>query len=276
MCILFIYVNADGKPGKYKLILASNRDEYYNRPAKVAGSWDESPHVIGGRDMEPGREGGTWLAIGGGGSDGVIRVGALLNVTGENKQNVVTGRGHIVSNYVAGTASSEDYSKRLLANDTYGAFNFVSVELGEQAASVLHASNAPHKIDRCDLGKALGFGNSTLDVPLEKVKNGRSRFADIIDKRSDGSSEDSLVKELLELLKSNEKYFPDPELSRRAPNYAEKLSSINVYFPESGYGSRTRTIILVDHNNRMEFIEETMSSADPDGGWQRTHIERQF
>ncbi|XP_055540875.1 transport and Golgi organization protein 2 [Wyeomyia smithii] len=274
MCILFLYVNVDGAPGEYKLILASNRDEYYARPAKVAAPWDESPHVIGGRDMEPGREGGTWLAIGGG-NDGVIRVGALLNVPGENKQNIVTGRGHIVSNYVSGLVSNEEYSKQLLANDTYGAFNFVSVELGKEP-SVLHASNAPHSIDRCDLQGALGFGNSTLDVPLEKVKNGRKRFADIVDQRLNVSAKDSLVEELLQLLRSNEKFFPDPELSRRMINFAEKLSSINVYFPESGYGSRTRTIILIDHNNRMEFIEETMSSTNPDGEWERTHIERQF
>lgn len=55
MCILFIYVNSghggDGDPvlGEYRLVLASNRDEYYARPAKIAGPWDESPHVIGGK-----------------------------------------------------------------------------------------------------------------------------------------------------------------------------------------------------------------------------------
>ncbi|XP_058454923.1 transport and Golgi organization protein 2 isoform X2 [Malaya genurostris] len=265
MCILFVYVNTNGKPisGEYKLILASNRDEHFNRPAKAAAPWEENPHVIGGRDMEPGREGGTWLALGS--RDGVIRVGALLNVSGENKPNSTTGRGPIVSGYVAGSSSNENYSKQLLANDTYGPFNFVSVELDRTGgASVLHASNAPLKIDQCDLREPLGFGNSPLDNPLEKVKHGRKRFGDIVDKRLKVGCKDELVNELLGLLRSNEKYFPDAELSRRVPVSAEKLSSINVRVPEYGYGSRTRTIILVDHENHMELIEETMASTDPD------------
>lgn len=72
------------------------------------------------------------------------------------------------------------------------------------------------------------------------------------------------------------RHFPDKELSRRVPEFTEKLASIHVRFPESGYGSRTRTVILIDHENHMDFIEETMVTADPDGEWKRTHIERQF
>lgn len=278
MCILFIYVNNNGEPipGEYKLVLASNRDEYYTRPAKAAAPWEESPFVIGGRDMEPGREGGTWLAISG--QDALIKIGALLNVTGENKPNVTLGRGPIVANYLVGSHSNEEYSKHLLANDNYGPFNLVSVQMDTASGdvSVLHTSNAPCKIDRCDLEGPLGFGNSTLEVPLEKVKHGRKQFGDIVDKRLKLESKDQLVEELMDLLKSNEKHLPDKELSRRVPEFTEKLSSINVYFPESGYGSRTRTIILVDHENRMDFIEETMVSANPDGEWSRTCLQRQF
>lgn len=280
MCILFIYVNNNGQPvpGEYKLVLASNRDEYYTRPAKAAAPWEESPFVIGGRDMEPGREGGTWLAISS--QDGIVKIGALLNVTGEkNKANVTLGRGPIVANFLVGSQSNEEYSKELLANDNCGPFNLVSVQIDTAASSdvsVLHTSNAPCKIDRCDLDGPLGFGNSTLDVPLEKVKHGRKLFGDIVDKRLKLESKDLLIEELMDLLKSNEKHFPDKELSRRVPEFTEKLSSINVHFPEAGYGSRTRTIILIDHENRMDFIEETMVSADPDGEWNRTYLQRQF
>lgn len=277
MCILFIYLNNNGEiiPGEFRLILASNRDEYYTRPAKQAGPWDECPNVFGGRDMEPGREGGTWLAIGD--QQDTIKCGALLNVTGENKPNITSGRGPIVANYLNSSSSSKEYAQQLLAKDLYGAYNFVSIELAKNGgASVLHTSNAPPRIDECDLGCALGFGNSPLESPLEKVKHGRKRFADIVDKHLKMTAKKDLVVDLLGLLSSDEKYLPDKELSRRAPTCAEKLASINVYFPESGYGSRTRTIILVDHNNQMEFIEETMASADPDGDWKRTEIRRQF
>nr|XP_029724233.1 transport and Golgi organization protein 2-like [Aedes albopictus]XP_029724241.1 transport and Golgi organization protein 2-like [Aedes albopictus]XP_029724245.1 transport and Golgi organization protein 2-like [Aedes albopictus] len=284
MCILFIYVNNNGEPvpGEYRLVLASNRDEYYTRPAKEAAPWDESPFVIGGRDMEPGREGGTWLAISG--QEGVVKIGALLNVTGEIKANVTCGRGPIVANYLVGPLSNEEYSKQLLANDNFGPFNLVSVQVdtsGESSTrgggvSVLHTSNSPCKIYHCELNGALGFGNSTLEVPLEKVKHGRKQFGDIVDKTLKVESKEKLVDKLMDLLRSEEKHFPDKELSRRVPEFTEKLASIHVRFPESGYGSRTRTVILIDHENHMDFIEETMVTADPDGEWKRTHIERQF
>lgn len=283
MCILFIYVNNNGKPipGEYRLVLISNRDEYYTRPAKEAAPWDESPFVIGGRDMEPGREGGTWLAISG--KDGVVKIGALLNVSGETKPNVTLGRGPIVANYLQGSLSNEEYAKQLLSTDNYGPFNLVSVQMdtsGEDInggrVSVLHTSNTPMKIDHCELDDPLGFGNSTLEVPLEKVKYGRKQFGAIVDKRLNVESKEMLIDELMGLLKNDEKHFPDKELSRRVPEYADKLSSIHVEFREGGYGSRTRTVILIDHENRMDFIEETMVTADPNDEWKRTHIVRQF
>lgn len=81
---------------------------------------------IKGRDLEPGREGGTWLAIG---TRNTIKVGALLNVTGEIKQKNCIGRGPIVTNYVTGDWSNEDYCRQLIdSDDIYNAFNFVSVE----------------------------------------------------------------------------------------------------------------------------------------------------
>ena len=51
MCILFINSNQFPKPGGFKLILASNRDEFYGRPSAVASPWEvKSPlHAFGGK-----------------------------------------------------------------------------------------------------------------------------------------------------------------------------------------------------------------------------------
>lgn len=51
----------------------------------------EFGNCIIGIDLEPGREGGTWLAIGGHG--GVFKIGALLNLTGEPKPRNAVGKG---------------------------------------------------------------------------------------------------------------------------------------------------------------------------------------
>lgn len=76
MCLLSVYINND-PAAKYRVILASNRDEFYNRKAKALVEWVSAKGVrcFSGRDFEPGREGGTWLGI-----SELGKIGVLLNV----------------------------------------------------------------------------------------------------------------------------------------------------------------------------------------------------
>jgi uncharacterized protein with NRDE domain len=48
MCILFLHTTKNPVPNEFRLILASNRDEYYERPAHQSHIWDDDPTVIGG------------------------------------------------------------------------------------------------------------------------------------------------------------------------------------------------------------------------------------
>ncbi|XP_037816799.1 transport and Golgi organization protein 2 isoform X1 [Lucilia sericata] len=351
MCVIFFYVNSNPNKEGYKLILASNRDEFYARDTKQAGKWLDAEHVYGGIDLEPGREGGTWLAISG--KDDIIKVGALLNLTGEpkpknaevmnhienyhqhhnhhlhenhncnNKTSLLTtttngyspsknttakisnntsidmnnptstpihnnnsllGRGMIVSDYVRNYSKDFDntnYNQKLV-NDCskYSAFNFVSIEIGSPStpAAVTLCSNVPAGLVHYKENTCYGFGNSLPSVPFEKVCYGRDTFQHILDdfQQQKNPHQDELVEKLMNLLKCKKKFWPDAELKRRAPIYGEHLSALNVLIPETGYGSRTHTVILVDNNNKMHFIEETMLSENPEGEWSRTHIEKQF
>lgn len=45
MCLLFIAIN-DSKESHYKLVLVNVRDEYYKRPTRDAGPWDDG-QIIG-------------------------------------------------------------------------------------------------------------------------------------------------------------------------------------------------------------------------------------
>ena len=49
MCILFIYRNQNPSSGSYRLILVSNRDEFYERPAKPAHYWKDQSGNLGGK-----------------------------------------------------------------------------------------------------------------------------------------------------------------------------------------------------------------------------------
>ncbi|XP_054728162.1 transport and Golgi organization protein 2 isoform X1 [Anastrepha obliqua] len=327
MCVIFFYANSNPTSGGYKLILASNRDEFFARDTQDAAKWANADHVYGGIDLEPGREGGTWLAVGGHG--GVFKIGALLNLTGEPKprnavatnhnimhynhnhnkadttsnsnpavtssilhnEHFLLGRGMIVSDFVTSMddCNIQSYNSQLLAECTkYSAFNFVSIEIGvpRTPANILLLSNSPPSLEQFDEGKCYGFGNSLATTPFQKVVNGRQRFQNIVEcfysKLATSPAESAyeiqteLVTNLKNLLKCKHKFWPDAELERRAPNWGEHLSALNVNVPSSGYGSRTHTVILIDEHNKMHFYEETMSGLDPDGDWRQTHIEKQY
>nr|CAD7398747.1 unnamed protein product [Timema poppensis] len=91
MCILFLYTKPTVEDGEYRVILASNRDENYTRPAQPLATWIDNPVIMGGRDMEPGKEGGTWLAMSLHG-----RISILLNILqGKSPLN----KGHLIRHY---------------------------------------------------------------------------------------------------------------------------------------------------------------------------------
>lgn len=128
MCLIFFAINENATGNEYKLILASNRDEYYTRPALNAARWQENDCVIGGRDMEPGREGGTWLAIST--KPNLFKFGALLNLTGEIKEPHALPRGSIVADFVSDFQTNENYCRNFInSEENFNAFSLVTVEI---------------------------------------------------------------------------------------------------------------------------------------------------
>ncbi|KAJ8891726.1 hypothetical protein PR048_004261 [Dryococelus australis] len=124
MCILFLYTNPDAETGQFRLIIATNRDEHFERPAKQANFWEEFPAILGGRDMEPGREGGTWFAMSKKG-----RISTLLNVMGSTSTST-KGRGWIVPGYLNAEVSAEQHLSKLKDSaHEYSLFNLLAVDV---------------------------------------------------------------------------------------------------------------------------------------------------
>jgi len=77
MCILLLWrQEANELIGRYKFILAANRDEVFYRPAKPACYWLDQPHILAGEDRTEGYEGGTWIGV----SKPRGRIGVLTNI----------------------------------------------------------------------------------------------------------------------------------------------------------------------------------------------------
>ncbi len=90
MCLLVLAWQHDPD---YPLLLAANRDEFYQRPTRSGRWWPEFPQCWGGQDLQAG---GSWFVIN--------RAGywaALTNVReGSGKADHLRSRGELVSGYL--------------------------------------------------------------------------------------------------------------------------------------------------------------------------------
>lgn len=122
MCLLLLAFHA--VPDRPWLLLG-NRDELHARATAAAAAWPDDPGIIGGRDLEAG---GSWLAVHRNG-----RFAAVTNVRSGRPQRGARSRGELVSAFVRGRASSQDYAAEVAQRrGEYGPFNLI---VGDRTAA---------------------------------------------------------------------------------------------------------------------------------------------
>ncbi|MCC7100741.1 MAG: NRDE family protein, partial [Rubrivivax sp.] len=87
------------------LVVAANREEFHARPTGRAAFWSDKPAILAGRDLEAG---GTWMGVARSG-----RFAAVTNVRGGRDPAAIESRGALVTRFLDGTASPEDYLAEL-------------------------------------------------------------------------------------------------------------------------------------------------------------------
>ncbi|XP_075825772.1 transport and Golgi organization protein 2 homolog isoform X2 [Microtus pennsylvanicus] len=134
MCIIFF--KFDPRPvskNAYRLILAANRDEFYNRPSKLADFWGNNNEILSGLDMEEGKAGGTWLGINTRG-----KLGALTNYLQPQQDPYARGRGELVTHFLTGDMDSLSYLKKVSTEGhLYNGFNLLAADLSTTKGDVV-------------------------------------------------------------------------------------------------------------------------------------------
>ncbi|XP_028852472.1 transport and Golgi organization protein 2 homolog isoform X2 [Denticeps clupeoides] len=258
MCIIFF--KFDPRPASknaYRLILAANRDEVYNRPSKAADYWGSSNEILSGLDMEEGKEGGSWLGISKRG-----KLAALTNYL-EGKVNPdAQGRGFLVSNYLTENLDSYSYLRKVSAEGhLYNGFNLLAGEFKANEDMICYYGNkgSPEPIH---LKQGIyGLSNSLLETPWRKLQHGKHLFTSVVSRTL---PPEGLVQELLHILNNEELNTPDPAQESQGEGYSKPmlraLSAVCVRAPR--YGTRTNTVILIDAADNVTFTERTMLNCD--------------
>jgi uncharacterized protein with NRDE domain len=234
MCLLFLSI--DNHPN-YKLILAGNRDEFYDRRTAPAQFWDDHQDILGGRDLEAG---GTWLAMTKRG-----RIGMVTNYRDpQNINPAAPSRGHLVSNFLEGDEPPDRYLERISGiGKAYNGFNLI---VGE-AQRLWYYSNYREGVERLVPG-FYGLSNHLLETSWPKVLRGKQKIKPllnqpVIDPEAllDALYDDSIAEDAL---------LPNTGL---ALERERALSSM--FIKTEGYGSRCSTVILVDNADNVLFTE---------------------
>lgn len=241
MCLILLAM--DFHP-RYKLVVAANRDEFYQRPAAPAGFWKGQPDVLAGKDI---KEGGTWM--------GVTRQGRFAALTNyRDPQNVkpqAPSRGHLVRDYLINDLSPAAYLDNLPeGGEQYNGFNLLAGTIDE----LYYYSNRVKKIRKIDKGLH-AVSNSLLDVPWPKVTKGVRGLAGIL------NQEDINVEDLFVLMK-NRDIPADQDLPDTGVGLEMERWLAPVFIVSADYGTRSTSILLADRSNKVRFWERSYDPQD--------------
>lgn len=251
MClILFAYHRHD----KYRLVLAANRDEFYDRPTAPMAYWKDHPAVLAGRDL---KSMGTWM--------GVTRSGRMAAVTNYREPDMqrpdAHSRGRLISDYLTGDDTPDAYLRRVTGRATE--FNGFNLLVGDTRA-LFYYSNRGGEPVRLEPG-IFGLSNRLLDTPWPKIQTGKSKLKSLIDQQGDISADN-----ILDLL-GNTKTAPDDRLPDTGVGIERERMLSPLFITSPDYGTRCSTLVTIDRSNKLKMTEMTWQSAKSKPVLKATH-----
>lgn len=241
MCLILFAWRAHPE---HALVVAANRDEYFDRPARAAAFWDDCPDLLAGRDLTAQ---GTWL--------GVTRTGRFASITNyrnpAERMETAPSRGHLVTDFLTASRRPSAYLESVAPQaHAYNGFSMLAADPGSLAVF----SNREGIVRMIEPG-VHGLSNHLLDTPWPKVEKGKERLGVLLGRKFDPEA-------YLHLLGDSESAH-DPHLPDTGVGveWERRLSSIRIV--DSHYGTRCSTVLRVDLDGRTEFWER---SYDREGG----------
>jgi uncharacterized protein with NRDE domain len=225
MCVVALAL--DHHP-RWRLVLAGNRDEFHERPARPLTRWADAPQVIAGRDLQAG---GGWL--------GVSEAGRLAVVTNirnpEGADAAKASRGALVGNWLA-----EGDAPELDDLPGYNPFNLLLIGAG---AARLYSNLPTPQEQRLHPG-IHGLSNGHPGENWPRREAAEASLAAWVDR-------DGAPGELFAMLR-DERLLDD--------------GGLPIFINAQVYGTRCSTVVLVDGEGRGTIIERRFAPGGGEEG----------
>ncbi|MCZ8511781.1 NRDE family protein [Paenibacillus filicis] len=231
MCLILFAYRAHPA---YKLVVAANRDEFYDRPTAPLHYWEDHPGVLAGRDL---LKMGTWL--------GVSRTGRFAALTNyRNPKENTEGkrsRGELVADYLTDQTSPEQYMQAAASKrHFYPGYNLLAGDSKE----LYYYSNIEDRVRRLEPG-IYGISNHLLNTDWPKVRQGREGLARIL-----GEEREGLTDRLFSFLQTADP-APDHLLPSTGVSLEWERRLSPMFIRSEAYGTRSSAVVLVTEENMM-------------------------
>ena len=263
MCLILFAWNSHPD---YSLVVAANRDEFYERDTEGISYWSEHPHLLAGRDRadvlgSP----GTWLGFTKSG-----KFAAVTNVRAPSEKNPdARTRGELSLMYLTSSSQPaafiEENAKRF---HLYNGFNFLMADLSNPTNAEMHwVSN------RMTMGNTLrprkvfpyqplshgvyGLSNAMLDTPWPKVNHRVAAFAQVL------AMDQGQLKGVDQYLKvlADTRYASDHELPSTGVSKEWEKALSPAFIKTPSYGTRSSTVLRVRKDGQFEMVERRFDAA---------------
>ncbi len=248
MCLIAFALDAHEE---FALLVAANRDEFYDREAAPAAWWSDRPEVYGGRDC---RAGGSWLAV-----DRNGRVAAVTNVREPVPASGARSRGELVGDFVGGSIAPSAYAASVLARaNDYAGFNLLLFDLSSTTPALFVSNRGPRRLVTIDPG-VHGLSNGALDADWPKVRRLSACLSQAM-REAASAVEAALLPALADRSRPTDDELPDTGVGL---DRERALAPAMIVLPELGYGTRASSILAVRRNGQVEMLERSWSPEDP-------------
>lgn len=241
MCLIAFAI---GMSPSRPLIIAGNRDEFFDRPTDPLRRWTipaRQQEIWSGRDL---KDGGTWLGVAANG-----RVAMLTNVRGVSEKRARRSRGQLPLRWLQGDLDWPGMVAGIVAGD-YAGFNLVVGDfhrsiwgwVGNRPPETPHEDCPPKLHHRLLSPGVYSLSNAVLDTPWPKTQRLAHAMRMSVE-QSAFDAERTLTQALADPGMAAASELPRtgvPEAAERA------LSSAFVHIPERHYGTRSSLLLRVD------------------------------
>ena len=242
MCLIVLSLNPKSD---YKLVLTSNRDEFYDRPTESMHWWNSNPRVLGGKDKN---FDGTWMALSEKG-----RFAAVTNVreftslsTHKKSLEDLASRGDLVKDFVLSNCSSSQYVNEIDCLN-YQGFNLI---LFDGIDALICSNRGLEK--KLSKGETYAIGNKPIEQKSAKIKSAEADFKKILSSKISGKSLFRMMQAPVNKPLEFSEAFTKENHGREFP-YRFIATDI--------YGTRSTTFITIDKNNDVEIQETTFNEV---------------